>query len=113
MMKQIAFHFTGLETLKIKETDRIAALQNELARFGAKLTEPNHGELKWDGTFPLDKQLLPEIKTYHDHRMALAFAPACLALGTIAIIDPMVVTKSYPGYWDDLKKVGFEVEEID
>ena len=113
MMKQIAFHFTGLETLKIKETDRIAALQNELARFGAKLTEPNHGELKWDGTFPLDKQLLPEIKTYHDHRMALAFAPACLSLGTIAIIDPMVVTKSYPGYWDDLKKVGFEVEEID
>ena len=112
VMKQIPFHFTGLETLKIKETDRIAALKNELAKFGAQLTEPAPGELKWDGTFPLEKHLLPEIETYHDHRMALAFAPACLSNGSIAIFDPMVVAKSYPGYWEDLKKVGFEVEEI-
>lgn len=111
VMKQIPFHFTGLETLKIKETNRIAALQDELAKFGAQIIEPAHGELKWDGTFPLDRHPLPEIETYHDHRMALAFAPACQVAGAVAILDPMVVTKSYPGYWEDLKKVGFIVEE--
>lgn len=111
VMKQIPFHFTGLETLKIKETNRIAALQDELAKFGAQITEPAHGELGWDGTFPLEKQAVPEIETYHDHRMALAFAPACQVYGPVAILDPMVVTKSYPAYWEDLKKVGFEVKE--
>lgn len=112
VMKQIPFHFTGLETLKIKETNRIAALQDELAKFGAQITEPAHGELKWDGTFPLKKQDFPEIETYHDHRMALAFAPACQIYGPVAILDPLVVTKSYPNFWEDLKKVGFEVESI-
>jgi 3-phosphoshikimate 1-carboxyvinyltransferase len=112
VMKQIPFHFSGLETLKIKETNRIAALQNELAKFGAKISEPAHGELKWDGTFPLEKQAVPEIETYHDHRMALAFAPACQAYGPVAILDPMVITKSYPGFWDDLKSVGFEVASL-
>jgi 3-phosphoshikimate 1-carboxyvinyltransferase len=110
VMKNIPFHFSGLETLKIKETNRIAALQDELAKFGALITEPAHGELKWDGTFTLEKQVVPEIETYHDHRMAMAFAPACLIVGPIAILDPMVVTKSYPGYWDDLKKVGFDIQ---
>ena len=110
VMKQIPFHFTGLETLKIKETNRIAALQDELAKFGAKIDEPTHGELKWDGTFPVEKQTVPEIETYHDHRMAMAFAPACQTFGSVQILDPMVVTKSYPGFWDDLKKVGFVVE---
>ncbi|HCY43636.1 MAG TPA: 3-phosphoshikimate 1-carboxyvinyltransferase [Prolixibacteraceae bacterium] len=113
VMKHIPFHFTGLETLKIKETNRIAALQDELAKFGARITEPAHGELKWDGTFPLEKQTVPEIETYHDHRMALAFAPACQIYGPVAILDPMVITKSYPGFWDDLKRVGFEVKEMD
>ncbi len=111
VMKQIPFHFTGLETLKIKETNRIAALQDELAKFGTQITEPAHGELKWDGTFPLEKQAVPAIETYHDHRMALAFAPACQIYGPVEILNPMVVTKSYPGFWDDLKKVGFEVKE--
>lgn len=112
VMKQIQFHFTGLETLKIKETNRIAALQDELAKFGAQITEPAHGELSWNGTFPLEKQAVPEIETYHDHRMALAFAPACQVYGPVAILDPMVVTKSYPNFWEDLKKVGFEVSEF-
>ena len=110
VMKKIPFHFSGLETLKIKETNRIAALQDELVKFGAQITEPAHGELKWDGTFPLEKQAVPEIETYYDHRMAMAFAPACQVYGPVAILDPMVVTKSYPGFWDDLKKVGFEFE---
>ena len=109
VMKQIPFHFAGLETLKIKETNRIVALQDELAKFGAQITEPAHGELSWDGTFPHEKQSVPEIETYHDHRMALAFAPACQVYGPVAILDPMVVTKSYPSYWEDLKKVGFEI----
>ena len=110
VMKNIPFHFSGLETLKIKETNRIAALQDELAKFGASIAEPAHGELKWDGTFTLEKQVVPEIETYHDHRMAMAFAPACQSFEPVTILDPMVVTKSYPGYWEDLKKVGFEVK---
>ncbi|MBA4408240.1 MAG: 3-phosphoshikimate 1-carboxyvinyltransferase [Bacteroidota bacterium] len=112
VMKQIPFHFTGLETLKIKETNRIAALQDELAKFGAEITEPAHGELKWEGTFPLEKQAIPEIETYHDHRMAMAFAPTCQTFGPVAILDPMVVTKSYPEFWEDLRKVGFEIESL-
>ena len=111
VLKQIPFHFTGLETLKIKETNRIAALQDELAKFGAKITEPAHGELNWNGTFPLEKLTLPEIETYHDHRMAMAFAPVCQLIGKVVILDPLVVTKSYPGFWEDLKKLGFEVIE--
>ncbi|MCK3685926.1 3-phosphoshikimate 1-carboxyvinyltransferase [Maribellus sp. YY47] len=110
--KSIPFHFTGLKTLKIKETDRIAALQNELAKFGAALTEPEHGELAWDGKLDMEmKDDNPVIKTYHDHRMALAFAPMALAGLPMQIEDPMVVTKSYPGFWNDLKKIGFEVSE--
>ncbi|MCE4563317.1 3-phosphoshikimate 1-carboxyvinyltransferase [Maribellus sp. CM-23] len=110
--KGIPFHFTGLKTLKIKETDRIAALQNELAKFGATLVEPAHGELAWDGKLDMEtKEELPLVKTYHDHRMALAFAPMALAGLPMRIEDPMVVTKSYPGFWSDLKKIGFEVSE--
>jgi len=112
VMKQIPFHFTGLETLKIKETNRIAALQDELAKFGARITEPAHGELSWDGTFSLEKQVIPEVETYHDHRMALAFAPACQIYGPVAVLDPMVITKSYPNYWEDLRSVGFEVKDV-
>jgi len=112
MAKAIPFHFTGLKTLKIKETDRIAALQNELAKFGAQLYEPAEGELAWDGKLDMEmKDELPMINTYHDHRMALAFAPMALADLKMQIEDPMVVTKSYPGFWNDLKRIGFTVEE--
>lgn len=112
--RQIPFHFSGLKTLKIKETDRIAALQNELAKFGAEITEPQHGELVWNGVIKNElKQGNPIIKTYHDHRMALAFAPMTLSGLQLQIEDPMVITKSYPGFWDDLKKVGFEVEDCE
>lgn len=112
--KGVPFHFTGLKTLKIKETDRIAALQNELAKFGATVEEPAHGELAWDGTIDdTKKNSIPNILTYHDHRMALAFAPMCLTGNEIQVQDPMVVTKSYPGYWEDLKKMGIEILEQD
>lgn len=110
--KEIPFEFSGLKTLKIKETDRIAALQNELVKFGAELVELEHGKLAWDGTInPNSKQNNPEIETYHDHRMALAFAPMALAGLKFNVADAMVVTKSYPGYWEDLGKVGFEISE--
>jgi len=110
--KKVPFHFFGLKTLKIKETDRIAALQNELAKFGAILTEPAEGELAWDGHVDSSKtEKIPLIKTYHDHRMALAFAPMALVGYTLEIDDPMVVTKSYPKFWEDLKAVGFDITE--
>lgn len=97
--KNISFHFTGLKTLKIKETDRIAALQNELIKFGATLTEPADGELAWNGIIDASsKEEIPLIKTYHDHRMALAFAPMALVGFNLEIEDPMVITKSYPGF---------------
>ncbi|MDX9883065.1 MAG: 3-phosphoshikimate 1-carboxyvinyltransferase [Prolixibacteraceae bacterium] len=111
VMKKVPFHFTGLETLKIKETNRIKALQDELAKFGAEITEPAHGELQWNGTFPLERTSHPSIPTYKDHRMAMAFAPACQVSGPVTIEEPMVVTKSYPSFWDDLRKTGFEVTE--
>lgn len=102
--------FTGLETLKIKETDRIAALQNELAQMGVKLIEDNE-------TYTLDctGKFIPErmfINTYDDHRMAMAFAPLALIIPELEIEDAMVVEKSYPAFWTDLEKVGFEVKDI-
>jgi len=107
--KRVPFHFSGLETLKIKETDRINALIVELGKLGANLYEPNPGELAWDGELDETKfNSTVEIDTYHDHRMALAFAPVALVNGKIIINDPMVVTKSYPGYWNDLKSIGIE-----
>lgn len=111
--KQIPFHFSGLKTLKIKETDRISALQNELSKLGAELTEPNEGELAWDGIINSNALIEnPVIETYHDHRMALAFAPMALTGYRLQISDPMVITKSYPGFWEDLKTAGFIISEI-
>ena len=100
--------FTGLETLKIKETDRIAALQNELAKIGVTLNEDNEN-------YHLDCSLLhfPDeisISTYEDHRMAMAFAPLALKINKLEIEEPQVVGKSYPSFWEDLKRAGFEVK---
>ncbi|MCX2495220.1 3-phosphoshikimate 1-carboxyvinyltransferase [Pedobacter sp. PF22-3] len=102
--------FTGLETLKIKETDRIAALQNELAKIGVTLTENN---LVY--TLNTDNLHFPDkvtFATYEDHRMAMAFAPLALLINEVEIEEMQVVEKSYPYYWEDLKKAGFEVSEI-
>jgi 3-phosphoshikimate 1-carboxyvinyltransferase len=91
------FHFRGLQTLKIKETDRIAALMNECGKLGFKLEEPAEGELAWRGK--TCERVDEPIATYKDHRMAMAFAPAALKVGTLRIADPQVVSKSYPEYW--------------
>ena len=115
----VPFHFMGLQTLKIKETDRIKALKTEMAKLGYNITEKNGSELSWDGTktaisshpSPLSTHLSPlAIDTYDDHRMALSFAPLALQQ-PIAINNPQVVTKSYPQFWDDLRQAGFEISE--
>jgi len=102
--------FTGLETLKIKETDRVLALQNELAKIGVKLIEKGQ-------VYKLDcsEKHIPEkvfINTYEDHRMAMAFAPLAFLIPEMEIEDAKVVEKSYPAFWSDLEKVGFEVKAL-
>jgi 3-phosphoshikimate 1-carboxyvinyltransferase len=97
---------TGLESLRIKETDRIFALQTELANFGAFLTEESEGHFRVSTEeFHIGGQT---VATYHDHRMAMAFAPLALR-GALIIEAPQVVRKSYPQFWAELEKVGFSV----
>jgi 3-phosphoshikimate 1-carboxyvinyltransferase len=106
---EIPFRFTGTITLRVKETDRIAALQNELRRVGFVLDADAAGRwLGWDGT-RCAPEPHPSIRTYHDHRMAMAFAPLAIKAGKISIEDPEVVTKSYPSYWKDLEEAGFGI----
>lgn len=100
----IPFRFTGLQTLKIKETDRIAALITETAKLGYAIREENNSALIWDGERTRPEQK-PVIDTYEDHRMAMAFAPAAMYYPEIRIADPEVVTKSYPGYWRDIRAI--------
>ncbi|MCL1943422.1 MAG: 3-phosphoshikimate 1-carboxyvinyltransferase [Candidatus Azobacteroides sp.] len=102
----IPFKFTGLQSLRIKETDRIAALKTELKRTGYLLNDSEPGTLSWNGE-RCDPENDPVIRTYEDHRMAMAFAPIALKTKSIHIADPGVVSKSYPGYWNDLKTAGF------
>jgi 3-phosphoshikimate 1-carboxyvinyltransferase len=99
--------FDGLETLRIKETDRIAALQAELAKIGVVLTP--EGDQRCQITGKAQVAGLPVFQTYEDHRMAMAFAPLAL-LGPIRIAEPQVVAKSYPAFWDDLRTLGFTAE---
>lgn len=113
-MMGVPFHFTGLESLKIKETDRIVALKNEMAKLGFDLEDRNDSELLWDGR---RRALTAEvydsvaIDTYEDHRMAMAFAPVALVNGSIRINNPHVVSKSYPRYWDNLLAAGFQFQQ--
>jgi 3-phosphoshikimate 1-carboxyvinyltransferase len=100
----VSCDLTGLHTLKIKETDRLVALQNELTKLGAsmRITEDSlHLEARTDAIVSD-----VAIDTYHDHRMAMAFAPLGLCV-PIVINDAEVVTKSYPSFWDDLESLGF------
>ncbi|WP_075601890.1 3-phosphoshikimate 1-carboxyvinyltransferase [Saccharicrinis aurantiacus] len=102
----VPFNFTGLQTLKIKETDRINALIDELKKMGFVLSSNNIDNLVWDGT-TCEKDETPSIATYHDHRMAMAFAPAVSIIKDMKIEDPAVVSKSYPKYWDHLSEFGY------
>ena len=109
-MLGVKFHFTGLRTLKIKETDRIEALKTEMRKLGYVLYDKNDSELIWDGE-RCEPAADCSIDTYEDHRMALSFAPIALQQ-PVVINNPQVVTKSYPSFWDDLHAAGFEVSEI-
>ena len=102
--KGIPATLTGLESLRIKETDRIAALQNELEKIGATLEESDNvgkvipaTESSWNSS--------ATFATYEDHRMAMALAPLIMKMD-VAIEDPEVVNKSYPRFWEDLAKAG-------
>ena len=103
----IPFDFTGLSTLKIKETDRIEALKAELRKLGFVLHDRNDNELIWDGE--RCEATMAAVDTYEDHRMALAFAPMALAIDGVKINNPEVVSKSYPYYWRDLQLCGFSL----
>ncbi|MDR2691330.1 MAG: 3-phosphoshikimate 1-carboxyvinyltransferase [Dysgonamonadaceae bacterium] len=105
-LSEIPFRFSGLQSLKIKETDRISALQNELKKLGCLVKSPADGLLEWGGE-RCEPEPDPVISTYEDHRMAMAFAPVCLKTGKIRIREPEVVSKSYPGFWNDLEKAGY------
>ena len=109
--KGIPFHFKGLSTLKIKETDRIKALKTEMRKLGYVLQDHNNSELIWDGE-RCDPSFEQGIDTYEDHRMALAFAPYALLHDKLIINNPQVITKSYPHYWEDLRLAGFTIEEL-
>lgn len=119
-MQNRPFRFTGLKSLKIKETDRVAALIAEADKFGKTLYEGAEGELAYDGPASEDLEstigckqpmaddvhvthaVSPTIATYEDHRMAMAFAPVAYLHDGLTIEHPEVVSKSYPTFWDDL-----------
>lgn len=108
-MLGVPFRFTGLQSLKIKETDRMAALVCELKKLGFVLTEESDSVLAWTGE-RCEPQKAPAIDTYEDHRMAMAFVPAAMILGDLTINNPQVVSKSYPRFWENLAKAGFVID---
>ena len=102
----IGCRLTGLHTLKIKETDRLVALQNELQKLGASIAITNDS-LELEPSSMIRSEV--SIETYHDHRMAMAFAPLALKV-PISILDSGVVSKSFPTFWNDMRTLGMSVE---
>lgn len=110
--RDIPFYFSGCKTLRIKETDRVSALYHELKKFGVEISYSEDGDtIWWDGLTRPDWLRKITISTYKDHRMALGMVPLCIKSGELSIDDPMVVTKSYPGFWDDFGNAGFTFME--
>ena len=105
----IPFRFTGLQSLKIKETDRIAALVKEMRKLGFVIKDSENSILSWEGERCTREE--GAIDTYEDHRMAMAFAPASLKISDLFINNPQVVSKSYPRYWENLQTAGFIIKE--
>ena len=98
-------HFTGLQTLRIKETDRIAALATELAKVSVDFPSVSHDAFPLEGKAVVTK---PTFDTYEDHRMAMSLGMLAM-MGLVEIREPEVVGKSYPMFWEDLGKLGFVV----
>ena len=99
-------HFKGLESLRIKETDRIAAIKKELEKFGASIDILPDDELKLNNATM--NSFSGTIETYDDHRVAMSIAPLCLKVDSIEIEEPGVVAKSYPNFWKDLARKGLK-----
>jgi 3-phosphoshikimate 1-carboxyvinyltransferase len=103
--------FKGIDHLALKETDRIKAMENELHKINVQFTRNNDFHILKN-----PKEILPinsaSFKTYNDHRMAMSLAPLCLKYGQIEIEEPTVVEKSFPNYWLELEKLGFETNII-
>ena len=106
--EKIECNLTGLHTLKIKETDRLEALYDELTKLGANITVTNDS-LHLKTSLNVNKEI--SIKTYNDHRMAMAFAPLAFIV-PIKILDAEVVTKSYQKFWSDMQQIGIEIKEL-
>ncbi len=107
---QVPFTFTGLQTLKVKETDRIVALKNEFAKFGIELVVSDNS-IQWLVTKSLNNSSV-SIATYNDHRMAMSFATLSVLLDEVIIEDANVVSKSYPLFWEHLKSIGINQASI-
>ena len=105
-MLGIPFHFTGLSTLAIKETDRIAAISTELAKIGILIQTEGKDAVSWEGQ-RCPFSTLPRFETYDDHRMAMCLAPIAIFIPGIVINDMEVVAKSYPTFWTELHQAGF------
>ena len=101
-------HLEGLQTLKIKETDRLLALKNEIKKFDVDFIEVSDQSITLRNTSKLKSGVT--VDTYNDHRMAMSFAPLSL-INPIIINNPEVVSKSYSNFWNDLKSVGFNISE--
>ena len=113
--------FSGLKNLSIKESNRAEALKTELEKYGAKIIRVNEDEhhvrphplsllsMRQTGT-PLGEG--KPFETYNDHRLAMAFAILAIPFGKIEIKNPAVASKSYPGFWNDLRSAGFEINFI-
>lgn len=106
-----AFRLTGLRTLRIKETDRLEALRTELLKLGYVVKVEGDDALSWHYQTVAPAPDI-HISTYHDHRMAMAFAPAAIRFPGIVIDDAQVVSKSYPDFWQHLREAGFSIEEV-
>jgi 3-phosphoshikimate 1-carboxyvinyltransferase len=107
-VKGIPFRMAGLQSLKIKETDRLSALIDECAKLGFVLKSQEDSILEWSGE--TCAMMAAPIDTYEDHRMAMAFAPVAIAYGIIRINNPEVVSKSYPAFWEHLKNCKICIE---
>lgn len=108
---KMPFIFKGLQTLKVKETDRIVALQNESKKFGIDLSVTTNS-IEWDGETSIRNEIPDSIATYNDHRMAMSFAPLSLLVHNITVEHAEVVSKSYPEFWQHLNSIGVNSAQV-
>jgi 3-phosphoshikimate 1-carboxyvinyltransferase len=107
-----SFRMTGVRTLRLKESDRIEALREELMKLGYVLKIESEDAISWYGERVAVNQNPPVIDPHGDHRLAMAFAPAAVRFPGLIITDAEVVSKSYPSYWRHLEQVGIKIENI-